>query len=146
MYQLFDYNEDSLNINYNLNPLQEKVTDRKLVKSGKRAKEPLKCDDCQREFLYTDGVKKHKLLKNCPALRTNHCSKCPKSFETDEELKEHIEMRHEPKELFCKFCEMSFKPSQTKPGLAMFRLERHFYTVQYMILFLAASIPFAPLV
>ena len=97
---------------------------------------PLKCDDCQHEFLYTDGLKKHKFFKHCPALRTHHCSKCPKSFETDEELKEHIEMRHEPKELFCKFCQMSFKPSQTKPGLAMFRLERHFYTVEYIILFL----------
>ena len=84
-------------------------------------REPSKCSDCNAEFLYKDGLIKHKSLKHCPALRTHHCSKCPKSFETEDELKEHIEFRHELKEIFCSICQMSFKSN--------FRLEKHFYSV-----------------
>ncbi len=69
-----------------------------------------KCDDCDKEYKYKDGLRQHIDFKHS-RIESLQCVKCDKHFVNKLSLNTHVRQAHPSKLHSCPFCGSSFKAS-----------------------------------
>ena len=72
-----------------------------------------RCDICQKDFITSYSLMEHKNNVHETGIRQHECKICKKSFILKDDFKNHIDLSHNCKKLYCDICQKFFSSSNS---------------------------------